>query len=72
MQFDRAKLETLAEDARPKYDADWGSVRQTIAFNLFFDTMQEMGFNLDDFECMKASQDDMIDEALKRIRKRTE
>lgn len=65
-------LEQLGKDARPRSDDDYGSIRQVNAENIFFAAVEEHRPGaLDDdyfFWALKATTDEMIDEALKRVR----
>lgn len=67
----RAKLNALAEAARPQPigdDDDWGSDRQIdaeIAFHNY--VSDDLGVNTEDMQCAKASSEDMINEALRRV-----
>jgi len=73
------ELETLAETGRPLDDDDYGSERQVDAENLFWfklhdvfgDGFGEVGLG-EDFDrwCLKATTEEMLDEALKLIDKR--
>lgn len=59
----------LANAARPTDDDDWGSERQIAAQNAFFiaveNEVSEADFSsLEDY-CMKATVDEMVDEALR-------
>ena len=66
-------LNALAAAARPINDTDWGSGRQIDAQNLFFKEVEKVlpadkFAELEDF-CLKATTDEMIDEALKLVSK---
>ena len=68
-RFHDKTLYKLAQAARPLNDDDWGSERQTTAQNAFFvyveSQMHPVAFaELEDF-AMKATTDEMIDEAIK-------
>lgn len=74
-----AKLVELADAARPTSDDDWGSERQIAAENAFFAAIgpNETEDNPNsvlgqDFYrwCLKATSEEMIDEALRRLRVR--
>jgi hypothetical protein len=66
-------LKTLAADARPISEADYGSQRQIDAENDFFDALDlQLSGKLTDGEsdafaayCLKATTDERIDEALR-------
>lgn len=63
----------LAKAARPLDDDDWGSERQIHAQNAFF-TEVEKRLSATDFAaledyCMKATVDEMVDEALRLMTK---
>lgn len=62
-----AEWAALAADAKPSHPDDWGSERQIAAENKFWDAMTEHGYCLDEFETMKASTEEMLDIAMKRI-----
>lgn len=62
-------IQKLAQDARPINDDDLGSKRQVDAEIAFFEKVQsvvstESFEKLEDY-CLKATTDEMIDEALK-------
>ena len=62
-------IQKLEQDARPINDDDWGSERQIDAEIAFFEKVQsvvstESFEKLEDY-CLKATTDEMIDEALK-------
>jgi hypothetical protein len=64
----------LADQARCINDDDWGSPRQIAAENIFFDRIREL-ISAEEFEqletyCLKATTDEMIDEALKLVARR--
>jgi len=65
-----ADLEALAREARPLDDADWGTERQINAENAFFDAFHAAMGDTPDFDdwCLKATTDEMIDEALRLAR----
>jgi hypothetical protein len=68
-RFHDETLYTLAQAARPLDDDDWGSERQVTAQNAFFvyveRQMHPVAFaELEDY-AMKATTDEMIDEAIK-------
>jgi hypothetical protein len=61
----------LADSARPIDDDDWGSDRQVTAQNKFFIVIESL-MSAEDFSdletwCLKATTDEMIDEALRRV-----
>jgi hypothetical protein len=62
------KCEDLANDARPIDDADWGSDRQIAAENKLFafvrTLLSEAEFEKLQVFCLKATTEEMIDEAL--------
>lgn len=62
-----AQLQELATAARPTNDQDWGSERQLDAENAFFDAFARAGFGSPAFDafCLKATSEEMIDEALR-------
>ncbi len=65
-------VEALAAKARPTSDDDWGSDRQVEAQNTFFAAVKCI-LSDEDFEdleewCLKATSDEMVDEALRRVR----
>jgi hypothetical protein len=60
------QLLRLAAAARPVNDGDWGSERQIAAQNAFFDAVGPLGDGFDAF-CLKATVDEMIDEALRVV-----
>lgn len=62
-----AELDTLAQEARPKNDADFGSERQIEAENAFYDAFQTVVGDSPDFDayCLDATLDERIDEALR-------
>ncbi len=62
-------IQQMAQDARGIDDDDLGSERQIAAQNAFFDEVQKR-LTADEFEelegyCLKATVDEMIDEALR-------
>lgn len=61
------KLESLAQDARPRDEADWGTERQINAENTFFDAFHDAMGDTPEFDdwCLKATTGEMIDEALR-------
>lgn len=64
-------LVSLANTARPINNDDWGSERQINAMDIFFyhaECTCPAAFD-DDFEayCLKATDEEMIDEALRRL-----
>ena len=65
-------FEKLAAAARPIDDADWGSERQIAAENRFFRALFYHYPALDtwSFErwCLKATTEEMLDEAMVRLR----
>lgn len=68
-RFYDEKLYELAQAARPLNQSDWGSERQVTAQNEFFDYVEKRihpsAFaELEDF-ALKATTDEMIDEAIK-------
>jgi len=68
-RFHDETLYTLAQTARPINDDDWGSERQITAENAFFlyveKQMHPSAFSeLEDY-CLKATTDEMIDQAIK-------
>lgn len=63
-------FQKLAQDARPTSDADWGSSRQIDAENRFFRAVQAFGIRIDSLDCAKATTDEMIDEAMKRVNRK--
>jgi hypothetical protein len=64
-----ADFAELAAEARPKDDAEWGSERQIAAENKFFEKFHEAMGDTPDFDrwCLKATTDEMIDEALRLL-----
>lgn len=67
-----AAFEAMAKDARALGDDDWGSERQQDAENaFFFATTPWLGGEGGDFFnwCLKATSEEMLDEALKRLRR---
>jgi len=67
----KAQLYKLAQAARPINQSDWGSERQVAAQNEFFEyvekQMHPVAFaELEEF-ALKATTDEMIDEAIKRL-----
>ena len=66
------RIFNLANQARPTNDDDWGSARQIAAENLFFDRVRELltepEFELLETYCLKATTNEMIDEALRLVR----
>jgi hypothetical protein len=65
---DVVECEILADAARPINDADWGSDRQVEAENRLFEFVRSI-LSDDEFErleafCLKATSEEMIDEAL--------
>jgi hypothetical protein len=69
------QLDALANAARPISvgdDNDWGSERQTTAQNDFFTVVEELMHPMawEEFSdwCLKATTDEMIDEALRLLR----
>jgi len=61
----------LASAARPTNDDDWGSERQVTAQNLFFYEIEKV-LPADQFAaleafCLKATTDEMVDEAIKML-----
>lgn len=73
-----AELEEMARIARPIDDDEWGSERQIEAENDFFDACEDALPEVFDREsdtdfnrfCLKATSNEMIDEALKILRER--
>jgi hypothetical protein len=71
MEIKMTDIHKLAADARPIDDADWGSARQIDAQNLFFNEV-EKALPAEEFEtlenfCLKASANEMVDEALRLL-----
>lgn len=66
------KLEALALDARALDEADWGTERQINAENAFFEAFHALMGDTPEFDtwCLKATTDEMIDEALRLARER--
>ncbi len=78
-------IEQLAEAARPQPvfpegrerdgGDDWGSERQVAAQNLFFEEVEKLlpagDFAALETFCLKADVDEMIDEALRVLARRT-
>lgn len=66
---DAARLLEMAKAARPIDDSDYGSERQVAAFNAFTEEAEATGALGDSFDgwCLKATCDEIIDEALKRM-----
>jgi hypothetical protein len=66
------KLEALAREARPLDDDEWGSERQTQAQDAFFNFvkahMHPRAYEDLEMWCLKATTDEMIDEATRRLR----
>lgn len=68
-------IERLAQDARPKDDADWGTERQIDAENLFFEECgrlapHELGDGAAFYDKnLKASSEERIDAALGVLRR---
>lgn len=62
-----AALDALAQEARPRNDADYGSDRQTNAQNAFFDAFHAAVGDTPEFDdfCLDATTDERIDEALR-------
>ena len=67
-----AYLETLAREARPTDDDDYGSIRQVACENAFYDILAQYLASLpvsqrDAFDayCLKATTDERIDEGLR-------
>ena len=67
-----SNLQTLAVQARPQSDADWGSERQMDAENAFFDAFHAAMGDTPEFDdwCLKATTNEMIDEALRLAKER--
>lgn len=71
------ELEALATKARPINEDDWGTERQVEAENEFFDVCRKLDpatFDTDggsDFAefCLKATTGEMLDEAMKLVRR---
>lgn len=66
-------IESLAQSARPVNDDDWGSERQVAAENKFFKAVRA-ALTPEDFAalesfCHKARTEEMIDEALRLMKK---
>lgn len=72
-------LEMLAAIARPRDDADWGSVRQNAAEDRFWKAMDMRGFAGEQFRVaggredwdlwsLKATTEELLDEAMIRVR----
>lgn len=64
------RLETLCAVARPINDDDWGTRRQVDAQNAFFSAFGRAGLQSEAFDdyCMKATVDEMLDEAMRIAR----
>jgi len=66
------RIEALATAARPVNDNDWGSDRQIAAENKFFRAVKATLTPAEFYElegyCLKATTDEMIDEALRLVR----
>lgn len=64
-------INKMAQEARPTSDDDWGSERQITAQNAFFVEVQRVLpkplFEKLEAYCLKATVDEMIDEALRLI-----
>ena len=67
-----AELSSLAASARPIDDDDYGSGRQIEAQNAFFvfveKQMHPMAFEEFEAWCLKATPDEMIDEAIRLLK----
>lgn len=74
MDFTSGRLEVLADEARPKNDDDWGTDRQITAENRFFwacaQRYPHLFHDASSFAmwCLKATTEEMLDEALRIIR----
>lgn len=42
-------VKKMAEDAKPLNDEEWGSERQINAENAFFEKLEELGMDMDEF-----------------------
>ncbi len=66
------RIEALAQAARPINDNDWGSDRQIKAENKLFAAIkpliQRTEWDALEAYCLKATTDEMIDEALRIMR----
>ena len=64
-------FQALAAAARPINDDEWGSERQIDAQNLFFEEVEKVlpaeTFEALEAYCLKATTDEMIDEALRLL-----
>ena len=64
-------LNSLANDAAPTSQSDWGSGRQVNAQNRFFEAVEKIltADEMADLEsyCLKASVEEMIDSAMLRV-----
>jgi hypothetical protein len=71
MERKMTDFNALAAQARPVNDDDWGSERQIAAQNLFFNEVQKAlpadQFDALDSYCLKATTDEMINEALRLL-----
>ena len=66
-------LQTLAKEAVPQSDEDYGSERQNKALGVFFDEVEKI-LPPDDFSdleawCLKATTEEMVEEAMRRVRR---
>ena len=66
------QIEAMAKDAIPTSDDDWGSERQIGAENAFFDACGKLGLPVQDlYGSAKMSTEDMVSDALARLRMTT-
>lgn len=67
--MDIQTLEQMAKSAVPTSDDDWGSERQIEAQNAFFEACDKVGLPTEHlYATAKMSVEDMVEDALKRIR----
>lgn len=63
------QLRQIGADAKPLNDDDYGSTDCIARQNVFFILMEQAGYNVDEFETMKATPEEMIDLALDKLGK---